>query len=428
MADTVVDRRAGLVRITRRLTRLRIPLLAVIAVVGLTAQSCPPSAPQPPTYFAARAAGKKGATALGDGGGPLNAGFTDPRDVVPFASGYYIADFGAHRIRKAAGGLISTYAGTGVSGYSGDGGPATAAKFRSPVAIDVDDAGNLFIVDYADFRVRRVGTNGIVTTVAGIGKKGYTGDGGPATNAAMYPWDIAVDEKGGFYIVDDFGYVVRYVSPAGVITTVAGGASTGNGPTDGGLAVQQDFMGEIRAVAYEKATGLLFIGTRSAVYVMDTDWTPAATRTVHRYAGMWNSPGYPIDGAAPRDTRLFDITGLAVDQTGALFIVDRGGIGVYENSSVLRVKDGAIWRVAGMGSGGKPNAEPALVDGTPPVAIGNARSYFLGSLSGIGAARDTSASGFWLPVKTYDPSGVPDVRVDFICRTAIGVVCPQTTR
>src|SRR5262249_4910657 len=126
----------------------------------------------------------------------------------------------------SAGGILSTVAGNGSPGYSGDGGPATAARLFANGRVDglaVDSAGNVYISDGGNHRVRKVGTGGIISTGAGNGAPGFSGDGGPATSASLqYPAGIAVDSAGNLYIADSSNNRVRKVDTVGIITTVAG--------------------------------------------------------------------------------------------------------------------------------------------------------------------------------------------------------------
>ena len=125
-------------------------------------------------------------------------------------------------------GTITTVAGNGTAGYSGDGGPAASARLNNPSAVYVDGSGNLYIADYYNQRVRKVDPSGTITTVAGNGSSGYSGDGGPATSARLnYPRDICVDGWGNLYIADVLNYRIRKVDSSGTITTVAGNGSRG---------------------------------------------------------------------------------------------------------------------------------------------------------------------------------------------------------
>jgi len=178
-----------------------------------------------------------GGSTVGDNGPATSAALYDPLGVaVDSAGNLYIADSSNHRIRKVSDGVITTVAGSGAvfpseGGFSGDNGPATSAQLDYPAGVAVDSAGNLYIADEGNHRIRRV-SNGVITTVAGNGTQGLSGDGGPATNAQLgSPTGVAVDSAGNLYIADTADERIRKVSN-GVITTVAGGgASLGdNGP------------------------------------------------------------------------------------------------------------------------------------------------------------------------------------------------------
>jgi uncharacterized protein (TIGR03437 family) len=157
--------------------------------------------------------------------------------AVDQAGAVYIADIGNHRIRKVSNGVITTVAGSGGSGFGGDNGPATSAQF-DPYSVAVDSSGILYIADYINRRVRKV-SDGVITTVAGSGTGGFSGDGGPATSARMYfPTGVAVDRDGNLYIADSGAQRVRKVSK-GVITTVAGNGATGSGGDNGPATTAQ---------------------------------------------------------------------------------------------------------------------------------------------------------------------------------------------
>jgi hypothetical protein len=177
---------------------------------------------------------------LGDNGLATAATLSLPIGVaVASAGNLFIADSGNHRIRKvsAATGIITTVAGTGEAGYSGDNGPATSARLNNPEKITLDSADNLYIADTYNYRIRKVAAaTGIITTVAGIGSRGYAGDNGPAI-AAQLSWTegIAVDSAGNLFIADSQNSRIRKVSAGtGIITTISGisgyGFSGDNGP------------------------------------------------------------------------------------------------------------------------------------------------------------------------------------------------------
>ena len=149
----------------------------------------------------------------------------------------FVADTDNNRVRKIdPTGIITTVAGNGIYSYSGDGGPATNAGLSSLYGLTADASGNVYIADTQNDRVRKVATNGIITTIAGNGTAAYTGDGGPATNATLdYPSGVAADASGTVFIADLDNQCIRKVDTNGIITTVAGTGAVG-GTGDGGAA------------------------------------------------------------------------------------------------------------------------------------------------------------------------------------------------
>lgn len=180
----------------------------------------------------------------GDGGPATNASLGGPTSVALDSAGnLYIADFANNRIRKVtkATGIITTVAGSGlVFGFSGDGGPATSAQLAQVGGVAVDSSGNIYIADIGNNRIRKVNTAGIISTIAGNGTKGFSGDGGPATSAQLNPFGghmgLAVDSAGNVYIPDVANHRIRKVDANGVITTVAGNGIAGFSG-DGGPAI-----------------------------------------------------------------------------------------------------------------------------------------------------------------------------------------------
>jgi hypothetical protein len=181
--------------------------------------------------------------------------------------------------------VIYTIAGNGVSGYSGDGGPAASAVLTSPSRLCYDRRGNLYFTDYA--RVRKINTTGIITTVAGTGTPGYGGDGGPAISVQMFPAGIAVDSLGNIYLADHDNSVVRKVDTFGIITTIAGNLTYGYSG-DGGPAVNAQ-LNQPNSVAVN-SLGELFIGDMNHV-IRKVDGSGVITT----YAGN-GTPGYSGDG------------------------------------------------------------------------------------------------------------------------------------
>jgi uncharacterized protein (TIGR03437 family) len=213
---------------------------------------------------------------------------------VDAAGNLYIADTSNNRVRKvSASGMISTVAGTGSSGYSGDGGPATSAQLNEPFGVAVDASGNLYIADTYNNRVRKVSTSGIITTVAGNGSVGYSGDGGPGASARLNnPYAVTVDASGNLYIVDSDNCRVRKLSGAGTITTVAGNGAFGYSG-DGGPATSAA-LGGPEGVAVS-ANGNLYIADSSngrIRLVAPPAGPPAVTSVV-------NAAGFQSGAVAP---------------------------------------------------------------------------------------------------------------------------------
>ena len=142
--------------------------------------------------------------------------------AVDGAGNVYVADYRNHRIRRIdPQGVITTFAGTGKRGYAGDGGPATAAQLSYPWGVAVDGAGNVYVADYGNHRIRRIDPQGVITTFAGTGKRGYAGDGGPATEARFLgPCGLAVDGAGNVYVADRGNHRIRRIDTQGVITAI----------------------------------------------------------------------------------------------------------------------------------------------------------------------------------------------------------------
>ena len=179
----------------------------------------------------------------GDGGPATEAQLAFPFGLAVDGSGnLYVADTNNHRIRRIdAEGVITTIAGTGEGGAGGDGGPATEAQFFSPYGLAVDGSGNLYVADQGNNRIRRIDLEGVITTIGGTGEWGFGGDGGPATEAQFsFPNGLAVDGSGNLYVACTQNNRIRRIDLEGVITTIAGTGERGFGG-DGGPATEAQF-------------------------------------------------------------------------------------------------------------------------------------------------------------------------------------------
>jgi RHS repeat-associated protein len=278
----------------------------------------------------------------GDGGPATQASLNYPGGITHAPDGsLYIADYYNHRVRRVGlDGIITTVAGNGNQGYSGDGGPATQAELALPYGLDVARDGSLYIADQKNHRIRRVGLDGIITTVAGNGTAGFDGDGGPATQAKLYePVGIVLSPDGSLYIADHTNQRIRRVGPDGIITTVAGTGSYSYGG-DGGLATLASFRYPYSAVL--QPNGSFYIGDHYNHRVRRVGPDGIITTV----AGTGNQ-GYSGDGGLATQAMLNSPGAVGLSPDGSLYIPDSW------NHRVRRVgPDGIITTVAGNGSAG----------------------------------------------------------------------------
>jgi hypothetical protein len=313
----------------------------------------------------------------GDGGPATAANLYLPFGTAVDSSGnVFVADTDNHRIREVvkATGTMITVAGSGSPYYSGDGGPATMAGIGYPYGVAVDGAGNLYIADSYNDRIREVvKSTGTMITIAGNGYIGYSGNGGPATLAMLnYPFNVAVDGSGNVFFSDQGNNVIREVVKAtGTIVTVAGTPGGGGYGGDGGPATSA-YLNQPNGVAVD-ASGNLFI----------SDWHNNRIREVYKATGDITSivgtgnPGYSGDGGAAVVAQVDFPGGVAVDGSGNVFIGDSSNERVREVASGT----GIITTVAGTGSTGFGGdggpATSALLDLPYGVAVDASGNLFI---------------------------------------------------
>jgi sugar lactone lactonase YvrE len=307
-------------------------------------------------------AGNGTAVSGGDGGPATAAGINGPTGIVVFGTDVYIAEVQASKVRKVdASGIITTYAGNGTTGFSGDGGPATIANISTPNGLGVDNLGNIYIPDQGTNHIRKVNTSGIISTIAGTGVAGYTGDGGPATLATMrLPNDVTVDAFGNVFFVDFLNNAIRKIDPSGIITTYAGTGVAGYSG-DGGPATAAQMKGPGGVLT--DAAGNLYIGVADnhAVRVVNT------SGIINTIAGT-GSPGFSGDGGAPAMAMLNRPNKVALDPMGNVYVGD------MNNNRVRKIM-----------------CLP------PPSAISGASALCLGSTTTLS---DTAAGGTWTSAAT----------------------------
>jgi len=295
-----------------------------------------------PTGVITTIAGTGSAGYGGDGGPAAHAQLNYPTNLaIDGAGDLFIADSLNNRVREviAATGVITTVAGSGASACTGrptaacpvgDGGPATRAEIDYPAGMALDNVGNLYITEFQGQRIREVvAATGIISTVAGIGGTGYSGDGGSAAAAQLYyPWAVARDAAGDLYIADGGNHVVREVSgSSGVITTAVGTGVTGDGG-DGGPASQAQ-LNVPRGLTFDGA-GNLFIADRNGNVIREV---LAGSSVIVTVAGT-GSGGYGGDGGPAAQAQFSAPRVVLVDGARNLFIADSGNNRVREVAGI----------------------------------------------------------------------------------------------
>jgi uncharacterized protein (TIGR03437 family) len=306
-------------------TRLILPLLAAAIASGQTI---------------ATFAGNGTAGFSGDGGQAAQAQINRVVGLAVDATGnIFLAEELNNRIRKVdTNGVITTFAGTGTAGYSGDNGPAAQAQLSGPLGLCIASSGDLYVTDQGNKRVRKIAPSGTITLVAGNGSAVSSGDGGPATSAGMViPIRCAVNAGGDLFIVDQGAHVIRKVDASGKISTYAGTTQGFSG--DGGPAIQAA-MNNPTALAVD-ATGNLYVSDQLNQRIRRIDTNGTITTVVGT-----GSASYSGDGGAAASASLNNPGGIVLDSSGTLFIVDS------TNNRVRKVSGGIISLVAGTGTAG----------------------------------------------------------------------------
>ena len=287
-------------------------------------------------------AGTGGGGFSGDGGPGTAATLTRPYDVVVDRSGnIFISDDNQYIRKLAPSGIITSIAGVGISGYSGDGGPATDAEINYSGGMAVDNSGNLYFTDYLNSRVRIITPAGIINTIAGTGTPGFSGDGGPATAAMLNgPESIAIDLADNIYIAEAGNSIVRKISPSGIISTYAGTGTSVGSTGDGGPATAALLAGP-SGIAVDD-TGNVYIADLGNSKVRKISVSGTITTI-----GGTGGHGFGGDGGPATSAIFSNPYDVAVDYLGNVYIADAG------NSRVRMINPtGIISTVAGSTSSG----------------------------------------------------------------------------
>lgn len=298
----------------------------------------------------------------GDGGNAAQAQLDGAQGIAVAEDGsVYIADYFNHRIRHiGTDGIIRTIAGTGVSGYSGDNGPASQAQLNFPINVDVGPDGSVYVVDYRNYRIRRIGPGGIIETVAGNGEPGADGDGGLAIEAQLSALAVAVGDDNSLFLTDHQNDLIRRVGPDGIIETIAGTDQGFSG--DGGPAAQAQLNGPYGLAL--ASDGTLFVADHYNNRVRRIG--PDGIISTIAGNGQWGDGG---DGGLAIQASLAYPTDVSIARDGSVIVAD------LDSNRVRGVgRDGVIGTVAGTGQWGFSGdgflAEHAKLNGPIGIASG----------------------------------------------------------
>jgi hypothetical protein len=265
----------------------------------------------------------------GDGGQATDAEISAPYHIASDIVGNIYVTDAIGVIRKInTSGIISTVAGNGTVGYSGDGGVATSAELNAPVGIAIDNHGNIYIADQNNYVIRKVNTLGIITTIAGNGTFGFNGDGIAATSAELnQPSGVTVDAIGNIYIADWNNNRVRKVDTLGMISTIAGTGISGNSGNGGNATSAQLHLPK---AVFADLQGNVYVADGSLVQKIDT------AGIINIVAGTVNG-GYNGDGGAATAAEIAGPTAIAFDALGNLYIGDEGNYRIRKVTNVTQV-------------------------------------------------------------------------------------------
>jgi sugar lactone lactonase YvrE len=290
--------------------------------------------------------------------------------VLDSNNNLYVADSQNHCIRKIdTQGIITTVAGNGNSGYSGDGGPATAAKLNQPAGVALDHLGNLYIADTHNQVLRKVTPKGVITTIAGNNTPGYRGDGGPAGIAQFHqPTQLAIDEADNLYIADTNNHVIRKIDSHGIITTVAGNNTPGYSGDHGPAIAAQ--LQQPQDVSLDQQ-GNLYIADSNNHLIRKIDLSGNITTV----AGN-NTQGYSGDGKIATAAQLDWPASVAIARSGNLYLSDTHNYRIRQVNTT-----GHITTVTGNGtlgySGNKEVATVAQVSQVFKVIVDNTGNLYI---------------------------------------------------
>lgn len=397
-----------------------------------------------------------GSASTGDGGSAAAAELSSIQGIAADRFGnLYLSDTDNQRIRKISStGVITTLAGTGTAGFRGDGGPASAAQLNLPYGVAVDLAGYVYVADLGNNRVRRISPDGIITTFAGTGQKGTSPDGGAATDAALLsPRNVAVDAAGDLFISEFEGHRIRKVTPDGHISTAAGtgvsGFSGDGGPATlaqlgfpaglavdraGALYIADSQNNRVRkvvagsmttAVGGSSATALVTplavsVDAAGSIYVADSS-TIVRTLTI---AGKWvnfagtSTAGFSGDGGPANQAQMTVVRDLAVGLNGNLYIADGVRVRAVDINGRIQTVAGDGYLHA-VGDGGA--ATDAMLFQPAAVALGYGGNLYIAD-NGTQRVRQVTASGV---IGTIAGTGIGGVSPDGLMAATANLNSPM---